>query len=124
MAAAKDLPVYKVAYDLLGVILSAVRNMPRDVKQLVGGPLTKEAMDIVVLIFRANSTTNKVPYLTDLLERLEVINLLLRLAHDMKMITTKPYAAAIQRTEMVGKQVGGWRKQQSASSPAAPRSRP
>lgn len=123
MAAAKDLPVYKVAYDLLRIVLGAVRNMPRDVKQLVGAPLATEARDIVMLIFRANSATNKVPHLTELLERIEVINLMLRLAHDMKMITTKPYAAAIQLTEMVGKQVGGWRKH-SASSPAAPRSRP
>ncbi|WP_353627586.1 four helix bundle protein [Ralstonia pseudosolanacearum] len=123
MAAAKHLPVYKVAYDLFGVITDSVRNMPRDLKQLVGSRLATEAMEIVMLIFRANSAADKVPHLTDLLERLEVINLLLRLAHDKKLISTKQYSAAIEKTDMVGKQVGGWRKH-SASSPAAPRSRP
>lgn len=123
MAAAKHLPVYKVAYDLFGVITGAVRNIPRDLKQIVGSRLANEAMAIVMLIFRANSAANKVPHLDELLERLEVINLLLRLAHDMQLIGIKPYAAAIALTDQVGKQVGGWRKH-SASSPAAPRSRP
>ncbi|TDV04645.1 four helix bundle protein [Paraburkholderia caballeronis] len=123
MAAASNLPIYKVAYDLFGIVTDAVRNMPRDVKQLVGSRVATEAMDIVTLIFRANAATNKVPHLNELLERLEVINLLLRLARDKRMISTKQYAAAIALTDQVGKQAGGWRKH-SASSPAVSRSRP
>lgn len=123
MAATNNLPIYKVAYDLFGVVTDAVRNMPRDVKQLVGARVATEAMDIVVLIFRANAARNKVPHLDDLLERLEVINLLLRLARDKRFIATKQYAAAIALTDQVGKQAGGWRKASSASSPAVSPSR-
>jgi hypothetical protein len=123
MAATSNLPIYKVAYDLFGVVTDAVRNMPRDVKQLVGSRVATEAMDIVTLIFRANAAINKVPHLSELLERLEVINLLLRLARDKRLISTKAYAAAIKLTEQVGKQAGGWRKS-SASAPVASRSRP
>lgn len=123
MAATSSLPIYKVAYDLFGVITDAVRNMPRDVKQLIGKRLADEAMDIVMLIFRANEARDKVPYLDDLLERVGVINLLLRLAHDKKLITTKPYAAAISLTGSVGKQAGGWRKSSAASSPVVSPSR-
>jgi hypothetical protein len=123
MVAANNLPIYKVAYDLFGVVTDAVRNMPRDVKQLVGSRVATEAMDIVTLIFRANAAANKVPHLSELLERLEVINLLLRLARDKRLISTKQYAAAIALTDQVGKQAGGWRKH-SASSPVASRSRP
>lgn len=123
MAAANHLPIYKVSYDLFGVVTEAVRNMPRDVKQIVGTRLTNEAMDIVMLIFRANAARDKVPHIDDLLERLEVINLLLRLTHDKRLILTKPYSAAIELTSQVGKQAGGWRKH-SASSPDASRSRP
>lgn len=91
MVAANNLPIYKVAYDLFGVVMDAVRNMPRDVKQLVGSRVATEAMDIVTLIFRANASANKVPHLGELLERLEVINLLLRLARDKRLISTKQY---------------------------------
>ena len=34
MALHSDLPIYKVAYDLLAFVVQAERNMPRDVKQL------------------------------------------------------------------------------------------
>lgn len=122
MAAANNLPIYKVAYDLFGVVTDAVRNMPRDVKQLVGARIATEAMDIMMLIFRANAAREKVPHLDDLLERLEVINLMLRLARDKRFIATKQYAAAIALTDQVGKQAGGWRKH-SASSPVVSPSR-
>lgn len=123
MAVTTALPIYKVAYDLFGVVTDAVRNMPRDVKQIVGSRIATEAMDIVVLIFRANAAADKVPHLIDLLERLEVINLLLRLARDKGFIKNPPYAKAIALTDQVGKQAGGWKKH-SASSPAVSRSRP
>lgn len=122
MAAADNLPIYKVAYDLFGLTVNAVRNMPRDVKQLVGSRIAEEVMEIVTLIFRANEAAEKKPHLDELLERLEVINLLFRLARDTRLISTKQYAAATKLTDQVGKQAGGWRKY-SASSPAASQSR-
>lgn len=123
MAAANNLPIYKVAYDLFGIVTDAVRNMPRDVKHLVGARIATESMDIVVLIFRANEARDKVPHLSELLERLGVLNLLLRLARDKQFIATKQYAAAISLTDQVGKQAGGWKKASSASSPVVSPSR-
>lgn len=123
MASPTQLPIYKVAYDLFRSIMEMVRNIPRDLKQLVGSRLATEAMEIVTLIFRANEAVDKVPHLNELIERIGVINLQLRLSHDMRLISTKQYAAAIALTDLVGKQAGGWRKH-SASSPAASRSRP
>jgi hypothetical protein len=123
MAAAKELPIYKVAYDLFKEVTESTRNMPRDFKLSLGGRIRDEALEIVTLIFRANAAIDKVPYLSDLLERVDVINLLLRLAHDMRFIATKHYAKAIELTSSVGRQAGGWLKH-SASSPVASRSRP
>lgn len=123
MAVTTTLPIYKVAYDLFREVTESTRNMPRDVKQSLGGRVRDETLEIVTLIFRANAALDKVPHLNDLLERLEVVNLLLRLARDMHFIATKQYAAAIALTDQVGKQAGGWRKKQSASSPVASPSR-
>lgn len=122
MAVAKELPIYKVAYDLFKEVTDSTRHMPRDFKLSVGGRIRDEALEIVTLIFRANAAADKVPYLCDLLERVDVINLLLRLAHDMRFISTSRYATAIKLTESVGKQAGGWLKH-SASSPVASPSR-
>jgi len=52
-----------------------------------------------------------------LLERLQVVELILRLSKDMRLISTKQYAQVVELTEEVGKQATGWKKH-SAASPA------
>jgi hypothetical protein len=110
MAIHSELPIYKVAYDLLGLIVQVARNMPRDVKLQIGGELRGECIRITILIFRANVARDKAPHLLELLERLQVAELLIRLAHDLRFIGQKQYAAAIALTTQIGKQANGWRR--------------
>lgn len=117
MALHTNLPIYKVAYDLLNVVADMVKNMPRDFKRSIGGKVNDECVEIVVLIFRANCAREKAPHLGELIERLQVIELLIRLSRDKRLISTGQYAKAIELTGSVGKQAGGWRR--SALSPAA-----
>ena len=79
MALHSELPIYKVAYDLCDYAVDLVRNMPRDVKSVIGGELRDQCLALVVRIFRANVARDKVVHLTDLIERLQVAELLLRL---------------------------------------------
>jgi hypothetical protein len=116
MAIHTKLPIYKVAYDLLDVVTDLVKNMPRDFKQSIGGKISQECIEIVVLIFRANCARDKSPHLGELIERLQVAELLLRLARDKRLISTSQYAKAIELTNSAGKQANGWRR--SAMSPA------
>jgi len=115
MAIHTTLPIYKVAYDLLDVAVDLVRNMPRDVKQVIGKDLRDDCLRVLVLIFRANVSRDKSTHLTEIIERVQVIELLLRLARDKRFISTAQYAKAIQLTGNVGKQASGWRKQSAAS---------
>lgn len=112
-----DLPIYKVAYDLFDASTELAKNMPRDFKQSVGGKLRDECLEVTVLIFRANCARDKAPHLGALIERLQVAELLLRLARDKRLISTGQYARAIALTGSLGKQANGWRK--SALSPAS-----
>lgn len=121
MAIHSELPIYKVAYDLLGVVVQLVKNMPRDFKQSIGGKIRDECIEVATLVFRANVAADKAPHLLNLLERLQVAELLLRLARDLRFISTGQYAKAIALTGSIGKQANGWRK--SASSPVAVASR-
>jgi hypothetical protein len=118
MALHSQLPIYKVAYDLLGVATDVTRNMPRDYKASIGARIRDECVDLVILIFRANVARDKTPHLDALLERLQVAELLFRLSKDKKFISTGQYAAAIELTNSIGKQANGWRKS-SAASPVA-----
>lgn len=110
MAIHTQLPIYKVAYDLLDVVTDLVKNMPRDFKQSIGGKVAQECVEIVVLVFRANCAKEKTHHLDELIERLQVAELLLRLSRDKRLISVGQYAKAIELTNSVGKQAGGWRK--------------
>lgn len=114
----KDLPIYKVTYDLAIHIAEVTRHMSRDFKSSLGGEMRKEAIGLCLLIYRANSARNKVPHLDELLERVQVVELTLRLAHDMRLISVKQYASAIELTDKIGKQANGWRKQSANNLPA------
>lgn len=110
MALHHTLPIYKVAYDLLSVAVDYVQNMPRPFKAAIGGRVRDLCVDIVLLIFKANCASNKVPYISALLEQLEELQLLLRLCQDKRFISKPQYAKAVELTASVGKQANGWRK--------------
>lgn len=110
MALHHQLPIYKAAYSLFDVITDLAKNMPRDFKHSIGGKLRDECIEILTLIFRANTASEKTPHLAMLIERLQVAELLLRLSRDKRLISTKQYAAAVEFTQSIGKQAGGWKR--------------
>ena len=80
-----DLPVYK-SYDLLLEIFLFTKNFTKEYKYTVGESLKKETIDLLTLIFRANSRTDKKTILQEARESIEVIRLLIRLMKDLKQI--------------------------------------
>lgn len=118
MALHTNTPIYKQAYALLDLSTDLTQHLPRNFRRLLGEAITSECIKIVLLIMRANIARNKVPYIEELLEHLEVTTVLLRLLVDKRMISRAQFAKAIEITESVGKQAGGWKKS-SATSPAA-----
>ena len=93
MALTTALPIYKTTYDLLTVVTPLTANMPRAHKATLGKRLAEESMDLVVLIYRANSARDKAPHLQQLLERMQVVELLLRLAMLGMTWTSAPVPA-------------------------------
>jgi hypothetical protein len=117
MALHHELPIYRETYNLLCRVLQVTRNIPRDFKRLVGEELRAECVRMMVLIFRANVATDKVQHIQELLERLQVVELMLRMSKDMQWISTKQYASLVELTQGIGKQATGW-KRHSNTSPA------
>src|SRR5882672_9398736 len=112
-----ELQIYKSAFDLLGVAVEVIRNMPRYMKKAIGTPLRDECLAVLTLICRANRSDDKVAPLTELNERLQNAEVLLRLSVDRKYIPRGHYAKAIELSSSVGKQANGWRKH-FANAPA------
>lgn len=107
-----NLPIYKVSYDLIGVVVEAARQMPRDVKRLLGEKLRDECIELSLLIYDANVAADKKTPLGTLLRRVQAIEIMLRVSRDKQWLSTAHYARAVQLTDQIGKQATGWKKSQ------------
>lgn len=112
MALHYNLPIYKVSYDLIGVVVEASRQMPRDVKRLLGDKLRDECIELSLLIYDANVATDKKSPLATLLRRVQAIEIMLRVSRDKHYISVRHYAEAVKLTDQIGKQANGWKKSQ------------
>lgn len=117
MAMHTDLPIHKVAFDLLSLATDVTRNIPRDLKTGLGAKVRDECIEVMVLIARANAAREKHLHLASLVERVQVIEFLLRLFKEKRFISVKQHAAAIQLTASIGKQANAW-KRYTATAPA------
>lgn len=110
MAQYDNLPVYKAVYDLLQNIYRNSGNVPRDVKFTLVETLKNEVTQILVSIYKANSTTDKLPLIADMRERLVGVKVRMRLLHDLRHIGTKFYAHQAEQIESISKQLVAWQK--------------
>ncbi|MDB6061523.1 MAG: hypothetical protein JWM78_1626 [Verrucomicrobiaceae bacterium] len=117
MALHHQLPIYKVAYDLLSLATDITRNIPRDLKAGLGAKMRDECIELLVLIARANGARDKTPHLMEIVERVQVVDFLARIFKDKQFINIKQHAATMQLTASIGKQANGWKK--NATAPAA-----
>lgn len=111
-----DLSIYKTAYDLYGQAVAAVRNMPRDFKDVVGKPLVDRCLSITTLVRQTNAAdlgdARLVP-LTAILDRVQEAETMLRTSVEQRCISRGKYAELIQLTQSIGRQANGWRKASS-----------
>jgi hypothetical protein len=114
MARHQHLPIYRLSYELFSKIMLATKNFPRDFKFSIGQKIKEEMVEVIVLIYRANSSEKKQDHIAELIERLVVVQLLCRLCHDSKVLTRKHYSAITEMTESILRQAQGWKK---ASAP-------
>ena len=110
MGLAEELPVYKKSYDLLLQLFELTRHFKRKYKYTIGNTLKNEVLDLITLIFRANSRTDKEAILQTAREHIEVIRLYMRALFDMKQINLKQFVQVNQHVEDISKQLSGWQK--------------
>ena len=78
----------------------------------MGESLKKETIELLTLIYRANSRHQKADVLQISREQIEVIRLLIRVMKDMKQISLEKFVKINQIVENVSKQLNGWQKSQ------------
>ena len=110
MALHTELDVYKTGYDLFGKVTKIVANMERAFKHLIGEEIVLESSKLLILVYRANVADDKVPHLSLMVEKVKLVELLLRLSLDMQKISPKQYWGVTQLTESISKQATAWKK--------------
>ena len=110
MAHYNELPVYKATYDLLLEMFRFTKDFTKEYKYTVGESLKKETIELIILIYRANSRRDKQETLQTAREHIEVIKLLIRLMKDLHQINVKKFVFINLQVENVSKQLAGWQK--------------
>ncbi|MBR1425581.1 four helix bundle protein [bacterium] len=108
MAQYYHLPIYKASYDLLIALMFSIKDFPREFKYTVGERIQNAIIELVISIYRANSSREKSDYIKSILESIQYINLLLRITKDLKLITEMRYASFVEQTASIAKQSQGW----------------
>lgn len=103
--------IYAAVVELGKVVLPLVRNMNRDVKQLLGRLIIDEVLWMGVLIMRINKApgASRPPMIEDLIEHLELVQMALRFCRELKYIAPADWSKSLPLVESIGKQAYGWR---------------
>lgn len=85
-------------------------DLPRDCRYTMGQDLRRKLMDVIVLIYRANRTRQKVQIISRMREVLLEAQVYLRLMCDMRYISEGRYLSLTELTESMSKQMAAWEK--------------
>jgi len=121
MAIHSTLPIHRTGVQLLALAYKVQEQMPRHVKRSLGDKVTQHCVEMLDCMALANATRldERVAYLQELLKHQRAVTVLLRVCHECRHISHKPWADAVLLLESVGKQAGGWIKSASNRAPAA-----
>ncbi len=113
MAIYTNLPIYKASYSLLLEICRMLPNLPRDSRYSIGADLRVRVVGIIILIYRANRTRQKVPLIQDMREALLEAQVYIRLLCDMRHISERQYAGLAGMTADMSRQMSAWERSET-----------
>ena len=109
MAQYKHLPIYKTTYELLKLITEKTKGFPRDFKFSLGDKIHTECIELVIFVYKANSLREqRKENIAMLLERVQVIELMLRLSRDLHLINVETFSEIVELTDSLARQAQGW----------------
>jgi hypothetical protein len=109
MAQYKHLPIYKTTYQLLEMVTRKTKDFPRDFKYSLGDKIRNECIELVVFIYKANTLRQqRKEHLQQILERVQVIELMLRLAKDLRLLNVTVFSEIVLLTDSLARQAQGW----------------
>ncbi len=85
------------------------KDFPRSFKYSLGDKIRNECIELVVFIYKANSLREcREEHLNQILERVQVIELMLRLAKDLRLFSVDSFSEIVMLTDSIARQAQGW----------------
>jgi hypothetical protein len=107
-----ELSVIQKTYDLIRWYTPILARLPKSYKFSLGDRLSSGLQDVLEELIRARFAKDKTMHLQSVNVRLEILRYQTRLLHDLNQIDNKRYEYVSNLFNGVGKEVGGWLKQQ------------
>lgn len=104
------IPIFQKTYILTLEIHKAAANFGKQYKYSLGEKLIGICHEMIDLILIANASQDKTPYIKDLDSRLEHLRIYVRLAYDLRAISSGMMESLNKCMQEVGVQIGGWQK--------------
>lgn len=83
MALTEELPIYRATY----LLLRATQDFPRFYKYSLGTRMVDICLDMSMLLYKANSSYEKVELIKEFLSRFNMLQMLLRVCAEQKVQT-------------------------------------
>lgn len=109
-----ELTLYQKQYDLILYAFPIINRFPKAQRFVLGQQIQNCLLGIARLIVQANKQRgNRLPILAQVDIEIEQLRLLIRLAKDLRLLSVPQYGALAERSNEIGRLLGGWIKSQT-----------
>lgn len=112
-----ELSIVQKVYDLIKWYVPIINRLPRDHKLMIGNRMITEMYNFLDNLIIAQYSRNKLIYLEPLNGRLQILRYQTRLLQDLKLMPDHRYEYASQSINDIGRELGGWIKNQKKQMP-------
>jgi hypothetical protein len=110
----EELPIIQKTYDLIKWYVPILNQLPKTHKFILGDRMIKELYDLLENLIEARyDTKDKLSKLEPLSSKLDILRHQTRLLLDFELIAIHRYEYAGKFINEIGKELGGWIKQQN-----------
>ncbi|WP_437568368.1 four helix bundle protein [Sorangium sp. So ce542] len=121
----EGLPIYKSATDVVVSLDKVVRGFSRYHKYTLGSRMREAAIDVVMLVARANRREDRARLVPKLCHRVEELRLLINLGREVEAFSSfQQFAQVMEQVMGVTRQAEGWRKSMARSVGPEPKQPP
>lgn len=108
----EELPVIQKTYDLIRWYVPILNRLPRDHKFMLGNRIIANLYELLEGLIAARYANPKLSVLQPLNSKVDILRYQSRLLLDFGLISVQRYEYASKLLTEIGKELGGWIKQQ------------